>query len=295
MKTKIRDFYIGSEWLYYKIYIGNNSANIFLRRFGEEISLLMSNNAIESFFFIRYADPDCHLRIRFKVKCLEGISIVIKMMTQLIDPFFEEKIIYKVQVDTYNQEVERYGKDTIELSEKLFYADSKMILEYFGSKDRLEIIGSEIWFNALKIVDIYLEAFEFNLSKKASFMKELAIGFGREFPMSKTGKKQIALKYRSNRIKLDYTMKKESDESLKLFANELFDIAKEIMLKVDNNRIAVEYLLSSYLHMHCNRYFSNKQRMNEWLIYDFLAIYYKSELLKNKKDIEKEEAENLVE
>lgn len=275
-----RSFYIGSEWLYYKIYIGNNTANTFLRAFNRLITPLLHEKIVDSFFFIRYADPDSHLRIRFKVKKMEHLSIVIKMMHELTMPFFKNHSIYKIQTDTYNREIERYGINTIEDSERLFYIDSKIILGQLS--DNEDINDIDIWFKALKIIDVYLDVFDFSLEQKALFIKKLADGFSKEFPTNRVGKKQLALKYRTNRLKIEQVLKERSDDNIIQDRNILRFFAKKIMEKANFNRDVIETLLSSYLHMHCNRFFSSKQRMNEWLLYDFLSIHYKSEISKLK-------------
>lgn len=288
-KVLIRSFHIGSEWLYYKIYIGNNTANTFLREFNGLITPLINEKIVESFFFIRYADPEFHIRIRFKVRQFEHLSTVIKMMNELVTPFFNNYSIYKIQTDTYNREIERYGKNTMEDSERLFHIDSKIILRQLN--DDANINDIDIWFKALKIIDVYLNVFDFSLEQKMLFTNELAIGFSKEFSMDRFGKKQLALKYRTNRIRIEQVLKKKLDDNLIQNKDTLRLIAQKIMEKANFEKYVIENLLSSYLHMHCNRFFSNKPRMNEWLLYDFLSIYYRSELFKSKK----EEAENLIE
>jgi|SRR5690606_5420128 len=275
-----RSFYIGSEWLYYKIYIGNNTANTFLRAFNRLITPLLDEKIVENFFFIRYADPDSHLRIRFKVRKMEHLSVIIKMMYELTTPFFNNHSIYKIQTDTYNREIERYGKNTMEDSEKLFYIDSKIILAQLS--DNEDINDIDIWFKSLKIIDMYLDVFDFSLEQKALFIKKLADGFSKEFPTNRLGKKQLALKYRTNRLKIEQVLREKLDDILIQNRDILRLVAQKIMEKTNFERGIIESLLSSYLHMHCNRFFSNKQRMNEWLLYDFLSIYYKSEISKLK-------------
>lgn len=277
----IRDFYIGSEWIYYKIYIGSNTANSFLIALNQAIQTLMEQDCIATFFFIRYADPDFHLRIRFKVNDKAYLSSVITLMHEVITPFFQNYAIYKVQTDTYTREIERYGKSTIEASEELFYVDSQLVLDQLNEDEDINDRG--VWFKALKVVDIYLNAFDFSLEQKTSFIKTLAVGFSHEFPMHTSGKKQLALKYRTNRVKIEQVFEEELGDNLLSHANRLQHIAQRIREKVNFNQEVIEDLLGSYLHMHCNRFFSNKPRMNEWLVYDFLAIYYKSEWAKRKK------------
>ena len=63
-----RTYQLGEEWLYYKVYCGVRTANSIL---ANEISSLtqelLSDGLIDKWFFIRYADPEKHLRLRFKL------------------------------------------------------------------------------------------------------------------------------------------------------------------------------------------------------------------------------------
>lgn len=285
----IRDFYIGSEWIYYKIYLGSNTANSFLIALNQAMQPLMEQDCIATFFFIRYADPDFHLRIRFKVKNRAYLAHVIALMHEVITPFYQSHAVYKVQTDTYAREVERYGVKTMEYAEDLFHVDSKIILDQLSENEGINDV--DVWFKVLKMVDAYLAAFRFSLEQKALFIRNLAIGFSQEFPMSSAGKKQLALKYRTNRVKIEQVLEEKLEENVLENVRQLQPIATKIRETVNFDSAVIENLLGSYLHMHCNRFFSNKPRLNEWLVYDFLAIYYKSTWAKNKK----EEAENLIE
>ena len=57
---------IGGEWIYYKIYSGVDTADEIIKIVNEIALKLFDQKVIELWFFIRYADPTQHLRIRFK-------------------------------------------------------------------------------------------------------------------------------------------------------------------------------------------------------------------------------------
>jgi thiopeptide-type bacteriocin biosynthesis protein len=134
-----RDFCIGSEWLYYKICTGVKTADLILMEKLYPIILdLKEEKTIDKWFFIRYNDPDDHIRIRFNCKTPENISIVIAKMHLVLDELLEENLVWKVQIDTYQREIERYGERSIEDSETLFWHDSEMILQYLFLKSYFE-------------------------------------------------------------------------------------------------------------------------------------------------------------
>jgi hypothetical protein len=64
-----RKFAPFSEWVYFKIYSGPKAINtILIDNIFFLTSKLLNGNIISKWFFIRYADPHNHLRIRFRLK-----------------------------------------------------------------------------------------------------------------------------------------------------------------------------------------------------------------------------------
>ena len=55
----------------------------------------------------------------------------------------EQDVIWKIQTETYQREIERYGENTIENSETLFWHDSELILKYLDLKDNKVKTGTE--------------------------------------------------------------------------------------------------------------------------------------------------------
>lgn len=124
-----RNFSIGSEWLYFKLYGGVKVADkILLENIKPLVEELLQKKLIDYWFFIRYSDPDNHLRVRFHLPDTSKIGDVILLFYQFIRPAESVKYIWKIQTETYVRELERYGFENITLSEKLFFFDSQSIL-----------------------------------------------------------------------------------------------------------------------------------------------------------------------
>ena len=58
-----------------------------------------------------------------------------------------------------------------------------------------------------------------------------------------------------------------------------------IALKNKGDKETINFLMYSYLHMHCNRLFSSENRMNEWVLYDLLYQYYYSKQARIDKNL----------
>jgi thiopeptide-type bacteriocin biosynthesis protein len=131
---------VGDKWVYYKIYCGVNTADIILtsiiKPFTEQ---LLVNKYIDKWFFIRYSDPEPHLRVRFLIKDLQNIGLILIKFHKTIVPFIKAKQIWNVQLDTYKRETERYGANTIELAESFFFYDSKEVVNIIKNSENDEI------------------------------------------------------------------------------------------------------------------------------------------------------------
>ena len=187
-----RDFCIGSEWLYYKIYTGVKTSDIILlENLYPIIEKIKAENKIQKWFFIRYKDPEEHIRIRFYSENLENTSNVVAKLYPILNTLLQENTIWKIQTDTYQREIERYGERTIEESETLFWQDSEMILNYLSIKSYFIKNEMELIFSFLSI-DYFLNSFSLSNTNKLALMDELQISFKKEFKADKTLKNRSA-------------------------------------------------------------------------------------------------------
>ncbi len=131
-----RRFALGSEWLYYKIYLGPKMGDqVLMHHLGPLAQHLINKGWIDSWFFIRYQDPRFHIRVRFHLTDLRFLAPIISYLSQQLTPLLEEQLIWTLQTDTYQREIERYGSNTIALAEKIFFLDSQCIVK------ALQIVG----------------------------------------------------------------------------------------------------------------------------------------------------------
>lgn len=274
-----RSFCLGSEWLYYKIYTGVNTSDYVLtEKLNPVILSLLENKIISKWFFIRYNDPDDHIRIRFNCETIENVSQVINKLYPIFNELIASDVIWKLQADTYNREMERYGESTIIESESIFYYDSKMILHYATLKPYFEKEETQLLFSFLAI-DSFLNSFHLTINDKLVLLDDLQESFKKEFNVDKQLKKEFDKNYRELSIEIDTLLTKKFDDE---FA-ELFEAIYEKKNKVDllvpsikcNLQIPLNSFLTSHIHMMVNRQYSSKQRTYECLIYDHLYRYYK--------------------
>ena len=275
-----RTFIPGDQWLYFKIYSGFKTADqLITNMIAPVANQLLHNQMISKWFFIRYSDPELHLRLRFLLIDPNQTAIPILMLNQAIQEFMRNNLVWKVQIETYQREIERYGADTMELSESLFFYDSHYFAEILRT-----IQGGEAetlrWLSALASVDALLNDFSFDLPKKMEFITIVKENFAREFGLENSRSK-LSDKYRANRKAIEELLDRKTDKH-KSVCN-LLEMRSKMQIPVVNQIIKpTTALLSSYTHMMMNRWFRSKQRMHEAVVYDFLLKYYKSKMARGK-------------
>ena len=99
-QTVKRIFIPCDEWVYYKIYSGSRMADIILTDIIKPISRrFLSADIIDKWFFIRYSDPDPHLRVRFHYSNAYSINNIITEFNVVIQWSFKIKPDKKTEVE----------------------------------------------------------------------------------------------------------------------------------------------------------------------------------------------------
>jgi len=282
-----RTFIPGSQWVYFKLYTGEKTADdILIRSVAPILKKLQKDHYIEKWFFIRYSDPDFHLRIRLLVHDSQCIGEIIRLFYQKMNKWNNDHLLWKVQLDTYNRELERYGNRLIEEAESVFYADSECILSIIK---RLNGNENYRWMIALKLINELLSDFGLNIEDKQKLMEEAGKSYKTEYGFNEFNSKQFNSKYRENKkiieSVLNNTIQKKEFISLchpvKNRSKQLTPIVEQIKIKTKKEN-GVNDLLKSYLHMMLNRLFRSNSRLHELILYDFMFRYYTSEIAKKK-------------
>jgi lantibiotic biosynthesis protein len=288
-----RNFAIGSEWLYYKCYCGIKTGDKLLTEVIKPLTEeLIAKKYIDIFFFIRYADPEAHIRLRLHLHDLNYLGEVIKIVGEQMLPFLEQGLITKIQTDTYKRELERYGANTIAITESFFHIDSRTTLCLLDAIDGEE--GEKIkWQFALRSVDELLVNFNYTLSDKLLLMEQLKEGFIKEHGGQKELRLQLDAKFRTLREQVENILHRNFDTKREI--SPLLDLLKDkadrmkpivqTLLELQQThqlQVPLNNLLASYIHMLLNRIFKARQRTYEMVMYDFLYRYYKSTLAKEK-------------
>ncbi len=261
LPRSVRTFSPGSEWLYLKLYTGNTTADELLRMLiSPFVTASMRSGAVKSWFFVRYGDPDWHLRLRLHGSPKKLCERLLPSLHSAINPFLEDGRLWRMQLDTYEREVERYGGiEATMLAEQLFHVDSEAVLDIVKMYQGDE--GAEArWRLALHGVDLLLSDLRFNLETKSRVVAGLRKALVKEFRGDGKLKLQdgfAALHRRSER---------------------LVSIIDPLVEFAENGQLvkSLEEIAASYLHMFLNRILRSAHREHELVLYDFLARLYDS-------------------
>lgn len=123
-----RNYFPGEEWVYLKLYAAHSQHEELLAgSMREVVHMLQERELIDRWFFIRYADPEPHLRLRFHAKEAESIQLILAIALPWSLQLARRGQLQRYTLDTYEREVERYGGPVaIDLLERVFTVDSVM-------------------------------------------------------------------------------------------------------------------------------------------------------------------------
>ena len=119
----------GEEWVYLKLYAAlSQHEELLAGPMREMVRLLQEHELLDRWFFVRYADPEPHLRLRFHAREGSRAQDILVLVLPWSSQLARRGQIQRVALDTYEREVERYGgPEAIDLLEQVFMVDSVLI------------------------------------------------------------------------------------------------------------------------------------------------------------------------
>lgn len=262
------------NWVFIKLYMKEELEDVFIaEELGNLASALGKAAGRSRWFFVRYADPQHHIRLRVETTA-KSLDATLYKAYALSSRLVESRMISRFSIDTYVREVQRYGGEPgMKISEKLFWADS------MTSADIISEAAKVGYRNMITLcaasADHMLGGMGMNLAERMAFYRLVAGRLdskaGKEF-----GKNLEELmgahkhKGQLHRIVSNASGKK-ADEALAEASRGLKTLFQRARQGSES-----EDILASYLHMHCNRLLGTK-REEENEVYILLKRY--SEIL----------------
>lgn len=277
-----RNFILGDEWVYSKIYTSENFAdkNI-VRDIAKIVFFLSSKEMIQDFHFVRYHDPHFHIRFRLKLSNENYLVAVTDMIRTRWSKYVEGGLIHSIEYATYSRELERYGIHTITSVERLFTLDTRRVLKGLNLLEGQEYAEEYRVLFGLLLIDTTLNSFGYDLNEKRSIMEKLnrylrdKYGWG-----GKVNSKIIDKAYRDkSNLFISWLRNDLKDE----IGMKLGCIIKDEIKEYEENtyRLKAKFaglerirVASDLFHMSMNRLFSVKNNYNEMIMYIYLYKAY---------------------
>jgi thiopeptide-type bacteriocin biosynthesis protein len=283
-----RTFAPGSEWLYLKVYTGTASADrILAEAVGPVIGQLRDAGAIDHWFFLRYGDPEHHLRLRLHGEPAALRDHALPALTDALGPYLGDGTVWKLATDTYHREIERYGGDAgIELAEQFHAADSDAVLDVLGMLDGEDGPNAR-WRLCMYATDRLLADAGLDLQQRREWARNGATGYRREYPNAPNLEPGIGARWRSERADvtalLDDTTEHPYELARQVFRRRSEQIVPLIAELADRSRSgllteSVESLLHSFAHLHAVRLLRSAARTHELILLNFLDRHYASRI-----------------
>jgi thiopeptide-type bacteriocin biosynthesis protein len=227
----------------------------------------------ERWFFIRYQDPRPHLRLRFFGP---RAAEILPLLHARARKTLEEGRIARVQLDTYERELERYGdEEGVSLAETIFEADSECALSLIAATPNDP--GADLrWRLLVRGIDQLLSDLGFTLAEKRAFARREKEGYGRELGAQDPFFRQLGARFRRERASLESLLDRSKDAAnpaLAAFAQRSERI-QPLVPRLRALSVPLASLASSYVHMQANRLLRTAQRTQEACLHYFLERLY---------------------
>lgn len=279
----------GSDWLYAKLYAGTAAADRILPEVvAPLVDEIIQSGAADSWFFIRYADPNEHLRLRFHGAPAALREDVQPRVEAALGSLLDEGRAWRLCFDTYEREVERYGgPEGIEIAERIFRVDSDTVLELLTMFEPGERGAEERWKMALSGASVLMADLGLGEPERINLLRGLRDSFGHELKIDADGSHKLRERLREHRRSLEPLVEPGDDvpddlgpgiEVLRARSARLRPLIAELHALDESGRLTTTRasLASSFVHMYVNRLLRTAPRIHELVIYDFLLRLYES-------------------
>ena len=290
-----RRFPPGSEWLYVKLYGSEGTADRVLQEvIAPLVRRFVGRGTVRRWFFVRYADPEPHLRWR-----LAGDPAVLRRrvwpaIEKALAPLVGQGLLWRIQLDTYERELERYGgPDAIAHAEAIFQADSEAVLELLSLLDPGDAGLTERWQLALAGMDRLLADLGLDLPARLRQLHE-SRRYGAVPAPDAALRHALTARHREHRATITALLDPSAPAThplapgLAVLADRSARIAPAAraltsLATTGALTAPLPELAGSLLHMHANRLLATAPNAHETVLYDFLRRHYESLVARSLK------------
>jgi thiopeptide-type bacteriocin biosynthesis protein len=268
----------GTRWLFAKLYTPTSSSDTLLCRVVAPLMrTVLRAGAVRRWFFVRYSDPDPHLRLYAFGPARRLIAHLLPVLSRTLQRSPADGATWRLQLDTYEPEVERYGGlEGTRVAERVFGFDTAATVALIERRPtrlervRLVALGT----------DRLLDAVGASPSEKLTI-----VGGARDLAAEHLELDDVAARRRQGELfrreRLDLSNLLATGEAWPELGARDAAIRRAVAAlgplaaagTLTRSRLGI---LADLAHMHANRVFATEQRASELLALDLLWRHYRA-------------------
>jgi len=273
-----RRFIIGDRYVYYKIYTGHLMQNRLLQNeIFHLVADLYATGRITGFFFIRYTDHDgSHLRLRFLAADPSALPFIIVRLHDILKEYVNARMVFKVMLDTYTREIERYGSSNILDVEKLFFYNSLEVIHLLREHAENSTV---LWLSALQLINTFYDQLGYGWEEKHRVSRLFLDWAEKKISPGPASKEEIKKRYRENSPQIHQWITSPGTKTAPPLSKDIpcqEECLQHIVARYPPNSVEKDLILASLLHMMFNRLFSANQNTIEMVCYAMMEKYCRS-------------------
>jgi thiopeptide-type bacteriocin biosynthesis protein len=259
----------GSDWLFIKLYGPRAFEDDLLTgpvpQFCQQA---ITTGDAESWFFIRYADPEPHLRLRFRGDPDRLLKELVPQVCSWATGLLTDGLITRLCFDTYEREVERFGGPAgVAAAEDLFHADSEAVIDMLRLS-RGGLLDLDLSSLAIISIDDLLASLGANEAERLVWYRQRMTSrnlAGEEYRKRKDTLRRLLGDPEQVRARTG------GDALARVLVARRNELAR-IRDRLDALESAGELLqpksmlFRSYVHLHCNRLFASDRSAEEQIL-----------------------------
>ncbi|MCU1277367.1 MAG: Lanthionine biosynthesis protein LanB [bacterium] len=282
----------GGDWLYAKLYCSASQSDALLRElFTPLVGESWFAAAVDRWFFLRYADPEFHLRLRFHGTPEALQQQLWPHLQRTVQRALDAGRAWRPQLDTYIPEAQRYGGDeALAVIERIFHADSEAALALMAELPdpdaRLE--------PALLSVDHLLGDLALDLHAREQLMSHISAELRRAYDPHGTAARQAGRRYRelADTLTQQLTSVDHDPPPLREILARRAGVARAAAAELTALSARGRWtsttprLAASLVHLHVNRLFPMSQRGYELSIAELLRRGHAGARLRRRRGLD---------
>ncbi|MEU8398988.1 lantibiotic dehydratase [Nonomuraea sp. NPDC048892] len=229
----------GSDWLYLKLYGPRRFEDeLIVDALGPFAQFVTGAGLADGWFFLRYRDPDPHLRVRFHGEPATLLGPLMRHVCDWAADLVSAGTCGTFAFDTYEREIERYGGvDHMPAAEEVFIADSRAVAGLLALSRSRGFPYDPVTVAALSVDDL-LDGLGLDAERRRRFYRDIV-----------TPSPQGGLEYRERSRELRRLL---GDPGTTPDDRALASLLAARRLALPSDRPAPE-VCRSHVHLHCNR------------------------------------------